>query len=41
MTDTLTVKKPVGRPPIIRPCPKCGAKLTSREMLAHKCDPLF
>lgn len=27
-----------GRPPVIRECPKCGAKLTAREMLGHKCQ---
>jgi hypothetical protein len=27
-----------GRPPVIRPCPRgCGAELTGRQMLSHKC----
>lgn len=34
---TAQPKRPPGRPPEPRPCPKCGLILTGREMLAHKC----
>lgn len=26
-----------GRPRTMRPCPKCGALLSAREMRGHKC----
>ena len=31
-------KRPPGRPRVERPCPHgCGAVLSAREMLVHKC----
>jgi len=27
-----------GRPRVMRPCPKCGAELSARQMAAHDCE---
>lgn len=28
-----------GRPKILRPCPKCGVEMGSRELRSHRCAP--
>lgn len=34
------VKRPIGRPPVLRGCRKCGEVLAAREKRGHKCGPV-